>query len=73
MCELCEKNMSSEVHHLQHQKDANSNGFINNFHKNHVANLLSVCELCHNKLHSDKDVSGHVRLTTTNGTVIETL
>ena len=74
MCELCEKNMSSEVHHLQHQKDANNtNGYINNFHKNHVANLMSVCDSCHHKLHSDKDVTGHVRLTTTCGTVIETL
>jgi len=74
MCELCEKNMSSEVHHLQHQKDANNtNGYINNFHKNHVANLMSVCDSCHHKLHSDKDVTGHVRLTTTGGTVIETL
>ena len=52
LCELCKKNNSSEVHHLQHQQNANSKSYINTFHKNHLANLLNVCEDCHNKLHS---------------------
>lgn len=56
MCELCEKNMGSEVHHLQHQSDADNNNIIRNdngtiFHKNNLANLISVCKECHDKFH----------------------
>jgi DNA mismatch repair protein MutS len=55
-CELCKKNIGQEIHHLQHQKNANESNHINSFHKNHLANLLSVCEKCHNKFHStDKE------------------
>ena len=51
-CELCERE-SNEVHHLMPQKDANNNGYINSFHKNHLGNLLSVCEGCHDKIHNE--------------------
>ena len=56
MCELCEKNMGTEVHHLQHQSDADNNNIIRNdngtiFHKNNLANLISVCKECHDKFH----------------------
>lgn len=54
MCEICKIELSEEVHHLQQQKEANADGYIGNFHKNHKANLLNVCEKCHNKIHSDK-------------------
>lgn len=50
-CEYCNENIGEEIHHLQQQKDADENGFIGTFHKNHKANLLTVCEKCHNKLH----------------------
>jgi len=52
ICEMCKKNMGEEVHHLQHQEHANEDGFINSFHKNHKANLLTVCEECHDTLHN---------------------
>ena len=49
---LCQENKASEVHHLQHQKNANkTNDYIETFHKNHVANLLNICETCHQKIH----------------------
>jgi len=51
ICELCKQNLGEEVHHLQHQKEANENDFIQHFHKNHPANLMTVCELCHLKMH----------------------
>lgn len=51
LCELCHKNPSDDIHHLQHQQKANEKGFINGFHKNHAANLVSVCKSCHNKFH----------------------
>lgn len=52
LCELCNKTMGTEVHHLQQQKDADDNGFIGSFHKNHKANLISICETCHDNIHN---------------------
>ena len=53
MCEFCNKNLGTEIHHLQYQCDANENKYIeNSFHKNHNANLSSVCGECHNHIHS---------------------
>jgi DNA mismatch repair protein MutS len=51
LCELCKKETGEEVHHLQHQKEADANDYIQHFHKNHRANLLTVCESCHLKMH----------------------
>lgn len=50
-CEIC-NNKATEVHHLQYQKNAVNNK-IEFFHKNHKANLLSLCEECHNKIHNE--------------------
>ena len=58
MCEMCDNEIGQEVHHLQPQKDANEDGFIENeqgvFHKNHVANLMNVCESCHDEYHREE-------------------
>lgn len=55
LCEKCEKNMGTEVHHLQHQADANEDGVISTndaiFHKNNLANLMTLCESCHDEIH----------------------
>jgi DNA mismatch repair protein MutS len=53
-CERCKVNISSEVHHLEYQKDAVNNYIESNgnfFHKNHSANLINVCKECHDKIH----------------------
>jgi DNA mismatch repair protein MutS len=55
MCEMCGSKMGEEIHHLNPQKNADVNGFIGSFHKNHVANLATVCEACHDKIHSNDD------------------
>ena len=53
ICEFCNKNIGTEIHHLQYQCDANNNEYIDNsFHKNHSANLCSICNECHNHIHS---------------------
>ena len=44
------------MHHMQYQKDADSvSGLIVNcdgiMHKNHLANLLTICEECHDEIH----------------------
>ena len=53
-CELCKNKMGTEVHHLQHQENADKNNMIKTFHKNHPANLLTLCEDCHQKIHKTK-------------------
>ena len=50
-CEICNEIVGEEIHHINQQKDADENGFIGGFHKNHKANLKSVCEKCHDKIH----------------------
>ena len=45
-CELCDSK-GMDIHHMQPQKDANNDGFINDFHKNHRANLMNICKKCH--------------------------
>ena len=54
LCEHCGKEAGEEVHHLQHQQNATENGVIQQggatFHKNHVANLITLCELLKGKL-----------------------
>jgi DNA mismatch repair protein MutS len=53
-CELCQKAPASEVHHLQHQHQARiDNGYIDTFHKNHLANLLNICDKCHKSIHKN--------------------
>jgi DNA mismatch repair protein MutS len=52
LCELCQKKKGTEVHHLQHQESADSNDFIGHIHKNHPANLATVCEECHREIHT---------------------
>ena len=76
LCEKCGKNMGTEVHHLQHQKDANDDGIIYNsdgilFHKNNLANLITLCEGCHNDFHK-KNVK-HKKVKTTKGYKLQTI
>uniref|UniRef100_A0A6C0D1E1 DNA mismatch repair proteins mutS family domain-containing protein n=1 Tax=viral metagenome TaxID=1070528 RepID=A0A6C0D1E1_9ZZZZ len=56
VCELCKKNIGTEIHHLQYQRDADKNGIIKHFHKNHLANLVSICESCHTNIHDSGSV-----------------
>jgi 5-methylcytosine-specific restriction endonuclease McrA len=62
ICEMCKEEMGEEVHHLQHQADADEDGIIkiknlSPFHKNKVANLVTLCEKCHDKMHSNNEES----------------
>jgi DNA mismatch repair protein MutS len=53
LCEICKENMGEEIHHLSPQQESDENGFIDSFHKNHPANLASVCSKCHDNIHAD--------------------
>jgi DNA mismatch repair protein MutS len=60
ICEICKSELAEEVHHLSPQRGADKNGFIKTdtmiFHKNHKANLTSVCSACHDKIHSNDKI-----------------
>ena len=51
ICEQCGQNLGTEIHHRLEQHQADDAGFIGHVHKNHPANLMSVCENCHRKIH----------------------
>jgi len=59
ICEKCKKNPGKEVHHLNYQMDADENNMIltndSVFHKNDLANLMTLCETCHNDIHKKKE------------------
>ena len=65
ICELCNKKLGTEIHHLQQQKDADDEGFIGNIHKNHKANLISICTECHDNIHSNN--KEYIKKKTTKG------
>ena len=69
MCEHCGNKIATEVHHLQHQQNANEKGIIkkNNmiFHKNKKANLTSLCGECHDNFH--KTAKQHKKVKTSKG------
>lgn len=71
-CEMCNEKMGDEIHHINHQKDADKNGFIGSFHKNHLANLMSICEKCHDIIHSETKLENKmiVRRKTTKGYIL---
>lgn len=72
MCEKCKENVGKEVHHLQYQKDADTNGVINSddiLHKNTLANLLTLCEACHDEIH--KKNARLKKVKTTKGTELQ--
>ena len=64
MCENCGIK-AKDIHHMNPQKFANSNGFINTFHKNHKANLMAICGKCHKKFTEDEII--HRRVKTSEG------
>ena len=69
-CEMCNKKIGTEVHHLQHQKEANESNIIISkdtiFHKNHSANLITLCEKCHLEFHKLKNTM-HKKVKTSKG------
>jgi len=73
LCEKCGVSLGKEVHHLQHQREADQDGMINRgktngispFHKNHLANLMTLCEKCHDSIH--KEEVQHKKVKTSKG------
>jgi DNA mismatch repair protein MutS len=77
VCELCEKDIGAETHHLYAQADADEDGYIeqsdgNVIHKNHPGNLMSVCEVCHDQYHASGEDIVLLRKKTSRGYKIVT-
>jgi DNA mismatch repair protein MutS len=54
VCEICKETEGTEVHHLIYQKEfENGNSKGNKLKKNHKANLINICEKCHDKIHEE--------------------
>ncbi len=76
-CGLCGNKFKLETHHINYQKDfvETSNGLIHK-EKKHIlkdsqANLVNLCEICHDKLHGGKiEIKSKVK--TTKGTKVLT-
>ena len=59
-CALCDEGVD-EVHHIAAQKDADKDGNIEHFHKNHKYNLIPLCKKHHNLVHEGRiNISGFV-------------
>ena len=61
LCEQCNIKMGTEVHHIHFQKEANADNIIVKdttftFHKNHLANLMTLCEKCHQTIHHSNSI-----------------
>lgn len=70
-CEICKVKRATEVHHLQHQAGADlDNGYISTFNKNHLANLVNICETCHTNIHRD-DKEHRIQKTTDGFRIVE--
>ena len=70
LCEKCGINMSKEVHHLTHQSQSDADGYIlvhgYKVHKNRLANLMSLCESCHDDFHRINENKKQIKLKTSN-------
>jgi DNA mismatch repair protein MutS len=73
LCEKCGINLSVDVHHLIFQNEADKKGTIKKngltFNKNNPANLMNLCQNCHDEIH--KTNKKYKRVKTTKGQILE--
>jgi DNA mismatch repair protein MutS len=73
ICEKCKLHTAVDVHHLIFQNEADQNGTIKKkgltFKKNEKANLLNLCEKCHDEIH--KSNRKYKKTKSTKGTILE--
>ena len=51
VCQICKKKGQIDMHHIKEQQFADENGYIGHIHKNHYANLVGLCQQCHDEVH----------------------
>lgn len=75
-CEICgysavkKTDMPLDVHHIEFQCTADNNNFTGHFHKNSKFNLVTLCKMCHQKVHSNV-ITIHGYIQTTNGVKLD--
>jgi DNA mismatch repair protein MutS len=73
ICENCKINLAVDVHHLVFQNESDQHGNIKKkgltFKKNDKANLMNLCEKCHDEIH--KSNKKYKKTKTTKGTILE--
>ena len=52
-CAMCDSRKNLHSHHIQPQKIADAQGFIQHMHKNNQSNLLVLCAACHQRVHQE--------------------
>ena len=56
-CTVCGKQPQGigelHTHHINEQAGANTNGYIEHYHKDSTFNLITLCNSCHKSLHSN--------------------
>ena len=57
-CDICGCKEKLETHHIEFQKNTDKYGFIlnenkNHIHKDHISNLVVLCNFCHDKIHNN--------------------
>ena len=70
-CEQCGSAKDVETHHMRPQNNANENGFIETFSKNHCANLQILCKQCHLQITRDGTTTRRVRTLKGEYTVVQ--
>jgi len=54
-CEIKEcSNLAEHTHHILEQQHADENGYVGHVRVHHYANLVGLCESCHDKVHQGK-------------------
>ena len=75
ICEKCKLNTAIDVHHMIYQNNADDKGIIKQkgltFDKNNKANLINLCDKCHDEVH--KTNKQYKKTKTTIGIILEEL
>jgi DNA mismatch repair protein MutS len=68
LCENCNTGIAVDVHHLIYQNEADDKGLIKKkgltFNKNDKANLVNLCQKCHDEIHATKKKYKKIKTTT---------
>ena len=63
VCYICKKK-AEDVHHIEHQVNADNNNMIDHYHKNSAFNLVALCKTCHDYTHNGLiTIDGYVQTT----------
>jgi DNA mismatch repair protein MutS len=57
LCEFCNEVKATDVHHIKFQSTSDKNNLIDKrFHKNRKHNLVSLCKICHQNIHTEPPI-----------------